>query len=185
MSHNGATFYENQKQQGAVIWIMLAGITAVSFSSMIIYYDQLEGLQKEFSKNQLTIIGGLITIMFVGLYFLFLNLRMETKVDSKGISFRYPPFMNKFKLISYDEIESYKVTEYSPIKDYGGWGYRKPAHYTRKQLKALNNKRPHHFAYAIKGNVGLRIQFKSQKIILLGTQRRDALEYAIKKHFTA
>ena len=184
MSYNRSTFFEVQKQHGAIAWVVLAGITAVAFSSMLIYYDQWESIQKEFSKNQLLIIGGLISALFVGLYYIFLNMRMETKVDSEGISFRYPPFMNKFQLIRFEEIDSYEVCEYNPLKDYGGWGYRKPAHYTRKQLKALQYKKPKHFAYAIKGKTGLRIKFKSQKIILLGTQRKDALQYALKKHYS-
>ena len=183
MSYNRSIFFEIQKQYGAIVWIVLAGIAAVSFSIMLVFYDQWEGIQKEFSKNQLLLIGGLISALFIGLYYLFLNMRMETKVDCEGISFRYPPFMNKFQLIRFDEIENLEVCEYNPIKDYGGWGYRKPAHYTHKQLKALKYKRPQHFAYTIKGKTGLRIKFKSQKIILLGTQRKEALEYELKKHY--
>jgi hypothetical protein len=185
MSYNKAIFHEEQKQHGAVVWISLAGLSAVSFSLLLIYYNQLEGLQKKFSINQLMLIGGLITTLFVGLYFLFQNLRMETKIDNKGIYFRYPPFKNKYKLFAFNDIQSYKVIEYNPLKDYGGWGYSLPAHYNRKQLKALANKRVQNRAYSIKGKIGLHITLKSQQIILLGTQRREALEYALKKHFTA
>jgi len=184
MSNHRATFYENQKQQGAVAWIVLAGLTAGSFSIMLVFYDQWEGVQKEFSKNQLLIIGGLISALFVGLYYIFQNMRMETKVTNKGISFRYPPFMNKYQLISYDEIESLELHEYKPIVDYGGWGFKKPARIKHFHIKNFTKPQNQNYAYSIKGKMGLRITFKSKKVVLLGTQRKDALEYAIKKHYS-
>ena len=163
-------FFEVQKQKGAIIWLLLAALTIISFTIMLLCYKDLEHLQSKFSKNEFLIIGGIISLMFIGLYFLFLNIKMVTKIDDKGIHFRYPPFKNKFDTVSLTEISSFEVSEYKPMKEYGGWGFKKMG-------------KPHgkNTAYTISGKIALKIKLKSNIIILLGTQRKDALTYTLRK----
>ncbi|MCK5856963.1 MAG: hypothetical protein KAG64_05705 [Bacteroidales bacterium] len=162
-------FFEEQKQVGAPVWIILASIAAVSFSLMYINYDAWN-IHEKFSQKELLLLASIVVSMFVGLFFLFLNIKMQTKIDKHGISFRYPPFISKFKKIAFSEMRSFEVIEYQPLKEYGGWGYKKPG-------------KPHNknTAYSIKGKTGLKMKLISGKTILLGTQRKDALNYALQK----
>ncbi len=94
--------------------------------------------------------------------------KLETLINSEGIHYRYPPLLRKWKIISYEEIAEYKVRKYKPLREYGGWGYRK------RKFKSGT-------AYNVYGNVGLQLKLKNGKKILLGTQRQGAIEYAMKK----
>jgi len=162
-------FFEEQKQNGASAWIVLAGLAAISFSLMIVFYDEWN-IQEKFTQKGILIFASIIISIFIGLYFMFLNIKMETKINDDGIFFRYPPFKRKYKKIALSEISSCEVIEYNPIKEYGGWGFKKPGKPRNKNI-----------AYSMKGKMGLRIELKSGNIILLGTQRKDALAYSIKK----
>ena len=59
-----------------------------------------------------------------------------------------------------------EVRRYSPILEYGGWGYR-PG---RKKL-ALN----------VSGNQGLEIKFRNGRKLMIGTQKREDLERVIRR----
>lgn len=83
---------------------------------------------------------------------------LETEVDSKNIYIRIKPFMNK--KIPFDEIQSWTVRTYKPIREYGGWGIRWG---------------PKGTAYNIKGDQGLQLVLINGKRILVGTQRQQEL----------
>lgn len=98
---------------------------------------------------------GLVVLLF---YFL----KLETTIDAKGIHYRFFPF--KKNTIPWQEIESVYVREYSPIKEYGGWGIR----------FGLSGK-----AYNVKGNKGIQVKLKSGKKILFGTQNESEVQNVI------
>jgi len=180
MSSKKALFTEVQNQNGAVAWLILAGLAAVSFSLMFSYYEQWE-INEKFTYKGLAIFASLIILLFFGLYFLFKNMKMETRIDMEGIHFRYPPFQRKFKDIPFSQIDHFEVCEYQPIKEYGGWGFKKPAKPKSHKRKLFADTKNKNTAYTIKGKIGLRIRLSSQEVILLGTQRKAAMEYTLKK----
>jgi len=89
-----------------------------------------------------------------------------TEVRSDGIYLKFVPFHFKFKYYPYGEIKSYEVTEYKPIREYGGWGIR----------YRLNGK-----AYNVYGNKGIQLTFKNNKKLLIGTQKPEEFYLAIQK----
>jgi len=60
------------------------------------------------------------------------------------------------------------VRKYSPIGEYGGWGYR------------VAGKRSG-VAYNISGNMGIQIELKNGKKILLGTRKPEEAKEALRK----
>jgi len=92
---------------------------------------------------------------------------LTLKIDEKGITVNYYPFGQKQLKIGVKEILSYKIRKYSPYKEYRGYGVRE------------NSRRGK--AYIIKGREGLHIQLKNGKCLLIGTQKKQAIEYAMKK----
>jgi hypothetical protein len=64
-------------------------------------------------------------ISTLGLVFLLIvNLKMETRIDTYGVSFRYFPFIRSWRKFPKGTIQSISVINYSPITDYGGWGFK-------------------------------------------------------------
>jgi len=182
MRSKKALFTEVQKSNGAAAWLILAGLASVSFSLMFTNYEQWE-IYEKFTYKGLALFASLIILLFIGLYFLFKSIKMETRIDTEGIHFRYPPFQRKFKDIPFSQIDHFEVCEYHPIKEYGGWGYKKPAKPNTPRRRLFANAENKKTAYSIKGKIGLQIRLKTQEIILLGTQRRTAMEYTLKKQF--
>ena len=76
---------------------------------------------EEDTKVIVSIICCLIAFPIV---FGLLYLRLETRIDEKGIFTYFRPFGFTKKFFSWDEIRECYVRQYSPISEYGGWGYR-------------------------------------------------------------
>ena len=107
--------------------------------------------------------GGIIVA--VGIAVLFMVLKLETEVRSDGLYVRYFPFHLKFKKINPEDLTEYSAREYSPLWEYGGWGIK-----CGKSGKAYN----------VKGNHGLQLVFTNGKRLLIGSQKPDELEHAMR-----
>ena len=68
-------------------------------------------------------------------------------------------------------MEKCYVRIYSPIKEYGGWGYR----------TSLGKKKGS--AFNVKGNKGIQIEFKTGKKLLVGTQKESEATQVIHRYF--
>jgi hypothetical protein len=120
-----------------------------------------------FGDNPMSNLGVILTGIFpVAISLLFRLLTLETLVDDEGVKCRFKPFQKKFKVFRPEEIESFEVRKYSPIKDFGGWGIR----YGR------NGK-----AFNVSGNQGLFLELKGRKNFMIGTQVPDSLRHAVGK----
>lgn len=133
MSEN--TFIESQKFTQWWIWIFLLGI------GMFLFYVQ----------------SNLGPIILITVSLLFLFMRLDTRVDARGISFKFFPFVKKEFVWS--EISSARVVDYGFV---GGWGIRLYTSYGT--------------VYNVKGSKGLAIELKDGKKFCLGTQRPEELQ---------
>jgi len=64
-----------------------------------------------------------------------------------------------------DEIESFKAMEYSPLKEYGGWGIK----------YGFKGK-----AYNVSGNLGVKVHLTNGRNILFGSQKHNELAKVLK-----
>ncbi len=96
--------------------------------------------------------------------------RLEVFIDGEGIHFRFPVFIRKWRTVKKETIARYEVQKYSPLA-YAGWGYRRK----NRSWDGRNE-----IVYTVRGKMGLRLYF-SHKRLLLGTQRPEALDRAMKK----
>lgn len=100
--------------------------------------------------------------------------KLETRLDSTGITVRFFPFHRKPRFFPLDNIASMEVTSYRPIRDYGGWGLRVGA-------KGA--------AFNTSGKNGMLVGFREaqwlvlgkQKNLMIGTQHPEALTKAIEE----
>lgn len=148
-------------------WLWLLHLGALGFLSYSFYQWFLLGEATgnvKVTDTTAQIIVILVILMGTGLIHIF---KLDTTIDEKGIRFRFFPIQQKFKIISWNELEKSFVRKYNPLKEYGGWGYR----------IGLSGR-----AYNIKGNQGIQIEYKNGKKLLIGTQKPQEAQKTIDKY---
>ncbi|MHA8099091.1 hypothetical protein VR479_07345 [Aquirufa aurantiipilula] len=155
MSTEKKLFSETQKFNQWWLWVILVGFCAYF---LVMAYKQLfQGIA--FGDNPMSNEGLWVTTgIFAAIVMLFLNLKLETYIDSKGIYVRFFPFHLTFKFFAFEELEKSYVRKYSPIWEYGGWGLRYGMFGKGK-------------AFNVSGNQGLQLEFKDGSKLLIGTQK--------------
>ena len=107
-----------------------------------------------------------LLLLCFGLPFLF---KLHTTIDEKGVQLRFAPFHRKAKRYSWYDISKCYTRKYRPISEYGGWG-----------IRFFPNRND--IAYNVKGSMGIQLELKNGKKILIGTQRPEAADQIIKKY---
>jgi hypothetical protein len=105
----------------------------------------------------------LLAVFGVAFPLFFASLRLEVEVRPEGLHLRFVPFVRR--TIPWGEIASAEARTYRPLAEYGGWGIRGFA----------SNR-----AYNVRGTRGVQLVLADGKRLLLGSQRADELEAAIR-----
>lgn len=93
--------------------------------------------------------------------------KLTTEIDAQGIHYQFSPFHRKRRTLYWDAITACAVRQYSPLREYGGWGIR----FGRKGR-----------AFNTGGNKGLQIVLTNRRQILIGTQHEHLVADALKEH---
>lgn len=149
---NTIFFKETQRFNVWWIWLILLVCAFFSFQPLLKAIQSNEGI----SSDQ--IIGLIVLGLVILLFMLF---RLDTKIQEEGIYVQFLPFHLKKKFHAWDSISHVEVVEYSPLKDFGGWGLR----WGRKGK-----------CYTVKGNSGIYIHFADGKKLLIGTQKPEEVK---------
>ena len=154
-------FYEKQRFTQWWVWLILIGINAIVLFGVI----QQIVFGKEFG-NKPSGDAGLIIIAVLCILTLaaFYSFKLETFIKEDGIHVRFYPFHLKFRHHKWSDIKNAYVRQYSPIKEFGGWGVR-----FGNKGNALN----------MSGNQGLQLEFTDRKNLLIGTRKPDELAVAL------
>lgn len=148
-----------------IVFFVIA-IYVLSWWIKLAYSNKVFVLE-EVTINEYFILGMIIFLVLGFLLAYAHNCSLKTKISSKGICLSYPPFHKKWKKIDVAHIKSYEVRKYNHLREYYGHGKR--------------DNRIRGQAYTISGNIGLQLYFKDGKRLLIGTQNKQAIEYAMKK----
>lgn len=140
-------FEEKQKFNQWWLWVILLSFPIISVGP--------------FDDNEINVYYVLIGLAIPLLFYLF---ELRIKVNKDGLHYQFSPFHLKFHTIKMDEIESFKAMEYSPLKEYGGWGIR----------YGFKGK-----AYNVSGNKGVKIFLKNGSNIMFGSQKHKELSKAL------
>ena len=144
--------------------VVVAGIIICGFSIGSVF----NLIEEDPLKFWIVFVFSLVTIaVLVALLFF---VKLETKIDEQGIHYKFWPFNRKEKNLKWAEIRTCHVRKYSPLTEYGGWGYR--AGIFRSNNGALN----------VKGNKGIQIKFNNGKQLLVGTQRENEASRVLKTY---
>lgn len=148
-------FNEAQSYRGTWVMYLILLVELPTIVLLLVFFLK-EDDKSEMGIALIVVIGSLFIIL------LFLStLKLETRIDDLGISFRYFPFIRKWRKIEKDQILSVKVINYSPVMDYGGWGLK-----GNKTTKA----------YSILGDEGILIDTGEKKRIMIGTSKTKELK---------
>lgn len=123
---------------------------------------------KPMSDTGLIITSLLILAILIVTGLLLFGSKLVIEVSNKSLQFTFKPFINKPIKYFKSDIERYEIREYKPIKEYGGWGIK-------QGIKGIGK------AFNVKGKIGLQLYLTNGKKVLIGTQRGDALNRAMKK----
>jgi len=141
-------FEEKQKFTQWWLWVILLSFPIISVGP--------------FDDNEINVYYVLIGLAIPLLFYLF---ELRIKVNNDGLHYQFSPFHLKFHTIKMDEIESFKAMEYSPLKEYGGWGIK----------YGFKGK-----AYNVSGNKGVKVFLKNGANIMFGSQKHKELAKALK-----
>ena len=118
------------------------------------------------TTGQIAVILSIVPVML----FLFL-IKLETAIDEIGVHYQFFPFHFSKKTIRWSAMNRCYTRTYSPIQEYGGWGYR--TSFGKKKGSAYN----------VKGDKGIQIELKTGKKLLIGTQKEDEAQQVIGRYF--
>lgn len=161
------TFTETQKFKQWWLWLLLIALNLHFGYGM---YQQFY-LGKPYGTNPSSDSGLIIfSCIPLGIFILFIVMRLDTTVDKQGISYRFFPFQIKYRTKKWTEIKKAYIRKYKPISEYGGWGIR------FGWGKNIGG------AYNVSGNKGLQLELKNGKKILFGTQHPEELEQVVAQY---
>lgn len=148
-------FTENQRMADSNFNKIVLVLVIILFSRIL--YGAIRDGFNGTSIFTLTVLSFAIVVFIV--------FQLRTKIDAESILIRITPFNLYRQNIKWNEIKKYKVVEYSAIKEYGGWGYRR-----NKKGVAFNPS----------GNKGFKIYFKDGNELLIGTRKPEELKQFLK-----
>lgn len=126
------------------------------------------------SKSVAALVFNIVLVLIV---FLFINsLKLNSKIDEKGISYQFSPIHLKYKYIPWSDLSKCYVRKYAPITEYGGWGIRGFG------FKGLLGYRGRGKAYNIKGDMGIQLEFVDGGKLLIGTQNPEKVKLTINNY---
>ncbi|HMB49021.1 hypothetical protein [Natronoarchaeum rubrum] len=146
-------FRETQRFRQPWLWGLLIGVAVLVGGS----------LYAEGASGPGTAIGLAVVVALLAL---FAVAKLTVEVRGDGVRIQFFPFHLSPRRIPLEAIERSEAVEYSPIRDYGGWGIRWTG----------GGK-----AYNVSGSEGVRVDRRDAKQLLIGSQRADELEAAIER----
>ena len=140
-------------------WLHL--IIALTFAGwLLLLFRGIEKTDNVAEIATLLLFGILLVLVTLGI----LSLRLETKIDSSGVTARFFPLVFITRHYKWNEIEEIFVRKYSPFAEYGGWGVR-----GSKKARAYN----------VSGNNGIQIVTRDNKKFLIGTKKPEIAKQII------
>lgn len=151
-------FTEQQRFNQWWLYIIIGASLLAMIIPIAINSDEI--LNDKTAKIALSISFLLVLVSI----FIIRMITLHTRIDEKGIHYRFTPFHRKQYIIDWKDISNVYVRKYNAISEYGGWGYR--VNFLRSSGMVSNGK-----AYNIKGNQGIQIELTNGKKVLIGTQK--------------
>ena len=103
---------------------------------------------------------GLMILASSAIIFIF---KLTTRIDEKGIHYKFSPIHFSLKTIRWNSIIKAYVRTYDPIGEYGGWGLKGGWLWNKSKGTAIN----------ISGVIGIQLELNDGTKLLIGTQKKE------------
>ncbi|WP_299129323.1 hypothetical protein [uncultured Winogradskyella sp.] len=113
----------------------------------------------------------ILSLMIIASTLIF-TFKLTSKIDEKGIHYKFFPFHRTFKLINWNTIDNVYIRQYDAISEYGGWGLKGGSLWRKNKGKAIN----------VSGDIGIQIIQKNGKKLLIGTQKKAEAERVLQTY---
>lgn len=152
-------YYESQRMKNSWVWLIISVAQGLLLWGLIQQVIMEIPWGKKPTSDTMLIVSNCF-VLFTAL--MMVLLKMEVRINSDGVRFRYPPFQWKWKKIDWADVSEVHVIHYS-LLDYGGWG-------------SLWGGANRGWGYCVSGNRGIRFLLKDGEKIMLGTKRPEKVE---------
>lgn len=143
-------------------WWLLLVVIIPMITTGINWYTTDSPMEKEEMFEGFILLAVVSTLLAI----LFFIMKLHLRIDEKGITYSYFPFV-KVKDLTWGDLEKVWVRKYKPLREYGGWGLRIGFGTGR--------------AYNVWGTKGLQLITNKGKKLLIGTQKADELAVFLKR----
>ena len=156
-----------EEQRFTQTWLKIILAISLIVPIIVVSKEYLEENSK-ITTNEfiLTLVGITASVAFI--FFI----KLKTSIDEKGIHYQFYPFHLKMKLIKWEAIKKAQVRTYDPISEYGGWGLKGGSFWNKEKGKCVN----------ISGDIGIQVEFKNGKKLLIGTQKKEKAKHVLKTY---
>lgn len=160
-------FKEEQRFNQTWIIVLLLISTLIP---ILVLWDTYVNSPNSLSTTELVAILAILLLSPSILFFF----KLSTRIDEKGIHYKFFPFHLNYKLIEWHTIKQAYVRNYDAITEYGGWGLKGGIFWKKSNGKAIN----------VSGDIGIQLILKNGKKLLIGTQKQDDVKRLIEAYKT-
>ena len=141
-----------EEQRFTQSWLIIVILVSIIVPVAILF--------KEAGFMSILEIASTLSIIIIAPTLIFI-FKLTTRIDDIGIHYKFFPFHFKMKTIKWTEIKSAHVRNYDPIGEYGGWGLKGGLFWKKDKGIAIN----------VSGDIGIQLELKSGKKLLIGTKK--------------
>ena len=152
-------FSEEQKFKQWWVWLILLGLNGIFISPIIRQISHNKSFSDITANNPELVGFGIVFLITLLIYFF----KLYTIIKTDGIYVRFFPLQMAYKKYTWDSLEKCYVRKYSPLSEYGGWGFR---------FGIFGNGN----ALNISGNMGLQLKIFNKTNLLIGTNKPEELK---------
>lgn len=158
-------YTETQRSRQPVLLLLIGLLALVGWGLFIQQIVRGKPVGSDPLPDWLAVLAA--ALLGIGMPLLFRWSHMDTTVYPDRLDVRLFPFAHRVFRLS--EIASAEARTYNPLREYGGWG-------VRWAVLSLGKSR----AYNMSGDQGVQLVLSNGNRVLIGTQRPQELEAAIR-----
>ncbi|GAB4156972.1 MAG: hypothetical protein Tsb0033_08270 [Winogradskyella sp.] len=147
-----------EEQRFNQTWLIVLMVVGTFMPLAILLHTHINNPK---SLSSIELFTAILIIILASTFIFFFKL--STRIDDKGIHYKFSPFHLKYRLLEWEEISEAYVRTYDPITEYGGWGLKGGALWKKSNGTAIN----------VSGDIGIQLVLKNGKKLLLGTQKQE------------
>lgn len=156
-------------------WILLL-IFGIALGAMLpliygLYWQVVKGVQwgnEPMKDSELIVMTIFVFTALIIMVFVMMSLRLEVFIDDEGVHYRMVPVKGKWRIVTPSQISSYTFADRYKLFESGGIGHHR---------NILKNTR----SFRIFGGKHMTLTLNDGHRLLLGTQDRGGMEWAMRK----